>query len=228
MGDEPIWAQVERDFGAVAPPHGYGAPRFDADGAAMPKARCAARRRLAGRRLGDLGRLRRIMCGLSLAQGYLPAALAERDEAGLFEVEILGVRRPARHRAGAAVRSDGRGCGAEARPDRAAGRCRRWFVARALHGRLGPERSAAASSRSGTGREGDDGEVHGTPCWYELATSEGSLGAAEAFYGKVLGWTRPGRGHGGFRLPSRDLGRRHGRRAHGHAAGRRRRCRRSG
>ena len=34
--------------------------------------------------------------GLSLAQGYLPAALAERDEAGLFEVEILGVRRPAR------------------------------------------------------------------------------------------------------------------------------------
>ena len=33
---------------------------------------------------------------LSLAQGYLPAALAERDEDGLFEVEILGVRRPAR------------------------------------------------------------------------------------------------------------------------------------
>ena len=34
--------------------------------------------------------------GLSLAQGYLPAALAEREEEGRFEVEILGVRQPAR------------------------------------------------------------------------------------------------------------------------------------
>ena len=32
MGDEPIWARVERDYGAVAPSHGYGAPRFDAEG----------------------------------------------------------------------------------------------------------------------------------------------------------------------------------------------------
>ena len=44
---------------------------------------------------------------LSLAQGYLPAALAERDEEGLFEVEILGVRRPARILARAAVRPRG-------------------------------------------------------------------------------------------------------------------------
>ena len=36
MGDEPIWARVDRDYGAVAPSHGYGAPRFDADG----RARC--------------------------------------------------------------------------------------------------------------------------------------------------------------------------------------------
>ena len=33
---------------------------------------------------------------LSLAQGYLPAELAGRDEEGLFEVEILGVRETAR------------------------------------------------------------------------------------------------------------------------------------
>lgn len=35
---------------------------------------------------------------------------------------------------------------------------------------------------------------HGNPCWYELSTSKGNLGAAEAFYGKVLGWTVAGAG----------------------------------
>ena len=34
--------------------------------------------------------------GKSLAQGYVPAALANDESAGLFEVEILGHRRPAR------------------------------------------------------------------------------------------------------------------------------------
>ncbi|RVA72193.1 hypothetical protein EN925_38245, partial [Mesorhizobium sp. M7A.F.Ca.US.006.04.2.1] len=32
----------------------------------------------------------------SMAQGYIPAALAEDESAGLFEIEILGHRRPAR------------------------------------------------------------------------------------------------------------------------------------
>ena len=32
-------------------------------------------------------------------------------------------------------------------------------------------------------------KLHGSPCWYELSTSKGNLAAAEAFYGKVLGWT---------------------------------------
>ena len=41
-------------------------------------------------------------------------------------------------------------------------------------------------------------KVHGTPCWYELATSEGSLGAAEAFYGEVLGWSVQDAGMEGF------------------------------
>jgi dimethylglycine dehydrogenase len=95
MGDEPIWARVDRDHGAVGPSHGSGGERFDAAGVAIPKA--DARRdgdwRVAGWvTSGGYGHA----VGLSLAQGYLPAALAERDEAGLFEVEILGLRRPAR------------------------------------------------------------------------------------------------------------------------------------
>ena len=31
-------------------------------------------------------------------------------------------------------------------------------------------------------------KLQGKPCWYELCTSEGNLGAADGFYGKVLGW----------------------------------------
>ena len=41
-------------------------------------------------------------------------------------------------------------------------------------------------------------KMHGTPCWYELSTSEGNLGAAEAFYGGVLGWTVKDAGMEGF------------------------------
>jgi dimethylglycine dehydrogenase len=95
MGDEPIWARVDRDDGAVPPSHGYGAARFDAGGAALPKPDA--------RRDGDWRVVGWVTSGgyghwveRSLAQGYLPAALAERDEAELFEVEILGRRRPAR------------------------------------------------------------------------------------------------------------------------------------
>ena len=41
-------------------------------------------------------------------------------------------------------------------------------------------------------------KVHGSPCWYELTTSEGSLGAAEAFYRDVLGWSFADAGMEGF------------------------------
>jgi predicted enzyme related to lactoylglutathione lyase len=46
----------------------------------------------------------------------------------------------------------------------------------------------------------------GTPCWYELMTSEGKLGAAEAFYGEVLGWACRDAGMEGFdyRLATSD------------------------
>ena len=46
--------------------------------------------------------------GKSLAQGYVPAPLAENESAGLFEIEILGHRRAGAHQCRAAVRSDRR------------------------------------------------------------------------------------------------------------------------
>jgi dimethylglycine dehydrogenase len=95
MGDEPIWARGVPDPGTVAPPHGTGAPRFDAAGRETPKPD--------GRVDGDWRVVGWVTSGgfahwvgLSMAQGYLPASLAERGETGLFEVEILGRRRPAR------------------------------------------------------------------------------------------------------------------------------------
>ncbi|MFC6673190.1 hypothetical protein [Marinobacterium aestuariivivens] len=39
---------------------------------------------------------------------------------------------------------------------------------------------------------------HGNPCWYELATSKGSLQSAGDFYGKILGWTVEDAGMQGF------------------------------
>ncbi len=95
MGDEPVWGRVAEDPGVVAPPHGTGAPRFDGAGLATPKPD--------GRVDGDWRVVGWVTSGgyahhmgLSMAQGYVPAPLAGREEAGLFEVEILGRRRPAR------------------------------------------------------------------------------------------------------------------------------------
>ncbi|MFO1105244.1 MAG: FAD-dependent oxidoreductase [Amaricoccus sp.] len=95
MGDEPIWARLAEDPGTVAAPHGYGAPRFDATGAALSKAdpRIDGDWRVAGW-VTSGGYAHHV--GLSMAQGYLPTALAASAEAGRFEVEILGRRCPAR------------------------------------------------------------------------------------------------------------------------------------
>lgn len=96
MGDEPIWAKVgDRDYGLISPPHGYGAPRFDAHGVELPKPdsqRDGAWRVVGWVTSGGYGHYVK----MSLAQGYLPADLAERSEEGLLEVEILGHRCPAR------------------------------------------------------------------------------------------------------------------------------------
>ena len=98
MADEPIWAKVgDHDYACVPPPHGYGGARFDVDGSEITRARDA------GIRDGDWRVVGWVTSGgyahfvqQSMAQGYVPAALAERPEDGLFEVEILGHRRPAR------------------------------------------------------------------------------------------------------------------------------------
>ncbi|RWA73567.1 FAD-dependent oxidoreductase [Mesorhizobium sp.] len=104
MGDEPIWAKVGKDYGTVEKPHGYGAPRFDETGKEVRGSK-AAEGASAVRGIVD-GEWRVVgwvtsggyahYVQKSMAQGYVPAALAEDESAGLFEIEILGHRRPAR------------------------------------------------------------------------------------------------------------------------------------
>lgn len=96
QADEPIWARVgDTDYGTVEAPHGHGAHRFDADGQEVPKAEPA--------RDGEWRVVGWVTSGgyahyvqASMAQGYLPAALAENGDSGMFEVEIMGERRAAR------------------------------------------------------------------------------------------------------------------------------------
>ncbi|RWP58870.1 FAD-dependent oxidoreductase [Mesorhizobium sp.] len=105
MGDEPIWAKVGgKDYGTVEKPHGYGAARFDTDGKEV-RGSSAAEGASAVRGIvdGDWRVVGWVTSGgyahyvqKSLAQGYVPAALAADESAGLFEIEILGSRRPAR------------------------------------------------------------------------------------------------------------------------------------
>ena len=109
MGDEPIWAKVSTDYHTVEKPHGYGAPRYDAAGKEVTPSD-----RPSPHDAGDASRIRGIVDGewrvvgwvtsggyahyvqKSMAQGYVPAALADNESDGLFEIEILGRRRPAR------------------------------------------------------------------------------------------------------------------------------------
>ncbi|PWW04304.1 dimethylglycine dehydrogenase [Hoeflea marina] len=98
MGDEPVWAKVgDTDHGTIEPPHGYGAPRFDADGREIAKPAEGTMRDGDWRVVGWItsGGFAHFV-GHSMAQGYIPSQLATRDETGLFEIEILGIRRAAR------------------------------------------------------------------------------------------------------------------------------------
>lgn len=104
MGDEPVWAKVATDYGTVEKPHGYGAPRFDETGKEV-RGSTAAQGASGVRGIVD-GEWRVVgwitsggyahYVQKSMAQGYVPAALAENESAGMFEIEILGHRRPAR------------------------------------------------------------------------------------------------------------------------------------
>lgn len=97
MGDEPIWAKTTTDYGTVEKSHGYGGKRFTADGKQTPRNPDTGTERDGWRVVGWVtsgGYAHHV--GKSMAQGYVPAALANDEGAGLFEIEILGQRRPAR------------------------------------------------------------------------------------------------------------------------------------
>ncbi len=97
MGDEPIWAKTATEYGTVEKSHGYGGKRFTADGKVTPRNPDTGTERDGWRVVGWVtsgGYAHHV--GKSMAQGYVPAALANDESAGLFEIEILGQRRPAR------------------------------------------------------------------------------------------------------------------------------------
>ena len=97
MGDEPIWAKTTTDFGTVEAPHGYGAPRFDTTGKSTPRSPDTGIERDGWRVVGWVtsGGYGHFV-QKSMAQGYVPRELAADESEGLFEIEILGVRRKAK------------------------------------------------------------------------------------------------------------------------------------
>ncbi len=97
MGDEPIWAKTETDFGTVEDGHGYGQKRYLPSGDQAPANPDTGNVRDGWRVVGWVtsgGYAHYVK--KSMAQGYVPAALASDESDGLFEVEILGQRYPAR------------------------------------------------------------------------------------------------------------------------------------
>jgi dimethylglycine dehydrogenase len=105
MGDEPIWAKVDgRDFGTVGKTHEFGAPRFDAEGKDTRTSQAShGASSVRGLHDGDWSVVGWVTSGgyahyvgKSIAQGYVPAELADDEADGLFEIEILGHRRAAR------------------------------------------------------------------------------------------------------------------------------------
>ncbi len=97
MGDEPIWAKTNTDYGVLEAPHHFGAPRFDADGKQTPVNPDTGTTRDGWRVVGWVtsGGYAHYV-GASMAQGYVPAALAGDESDGMFEIEIMGERRKAR------------------------------------------------------------------------------------------------------------------------------------
>jgi dimethylglycine dehydrogenase len=96
MHDEPVWAKIgDTDYRTISPMHDFGADRFDSTGAVTPKTdpqRDGDWRVVGWITSGGYGHF----VGASLAQGYVPTELSEREEVGLFEIEILGQRQKAR------------------------------------------------------------------------------------------------------------------------------------
>ncbi|MFQ5439737.1 MAG: aminomethyltransferase family protein, partial [Paracoccaceae bacterium] len=96
IGDEPIWARVgDTDYGTIPQPHSFGGRRFDAAGCLMPKPEATvdgAWRVVGWVTSGGYGHFVKA----SLAQGYVPSALSENTETGMFAIELRGQRCPAR------------------------------------------------------------------------------------------------------------------------------------
>jgi len=92
MGDEPVWANCGSvDHGCIEDPHGFGAARFDSTGKACPKpdAQTDGNWRVVGWvTSGGYGH----SVKLSLAQAYIPSALANSATTVKLQVEILGKR----------------------------------------------------------------------------------------------------------------------------------------
>ena len=95
MGDEPIWAKTSKAYQSISEPHGYGAPRFDANGNETPA--------VSTQKDGEWQVVGWVTSGgyghsvkESLAQGYIPTDLAGNTDTDFFEIEILGKRYSAR------------------------------------------------------------------------------------------------------------------------------------
>jgi len=93
MGNEPIWAKTLDSYDTIDPPHGHGAPRFDAKGNEIAVVN--------PQKNGDWQVIGWVTSGgyahsvgASMAQGYIPNTLSKLIQNGIFEIEILGERRP--------------------------------------------------------------------------------------------------------------------------------------
>ena len=93
MGNEPIWAKTLDSFDTIDPPHGHGAPRFDAKGKEISVVN--------PQKNGNWQVIGWVTSGgyahsvgASMAQGYIPNTLSKLIQNGIFEIEILGERRP--------------------------------------------------------------------------------------------------------------------------------------
>jgi dimethylglycine dehydrogenase len=105
MGDEPIWAKVNgKDFGTVEDPHGHGPSRYGPDGKVAEGSEADfGAASIRGIHDGEWSVVGWVTSGgyahyveKSMAQCYVPAALAEDESEGMFEIEILGHRCAAR------------------------------------------------------------------------------------------------------------------------------------
>lgn len=97
MHDEPVWAKVgNTDYGTVGAPEKVGPRRFTDDGTELDPPGMGTITDGEWRVVGWVtsgGYAHGVE--KSMAQGYVPAALAGHGDDGMFEIEVLGVRRPA-------------------------------------------------------------------------------------------------------------------------------------